>query len=540
MPAGSVLEAQTAHQFIKGLREAFLGHPKGPSFNDLLVLLAAYRQLPAAEQAAVQSDLTRHTYTYSHWAAYQSLLYYMTQNSDHWETLARSALRYSDSLGVFHNFIWQVRSRLFRDGTHFSYAQRNRIQDEILRPAYNQVVDTLKPLVDALYSFSYQPSIAPQRVAILTPQFTIPSHSPSRQCLAIASELLKLGLEVHIVNANILPLSNPLNVVDAFVANVNEDLKGHQSLCVDYLDEKLVLWFYSLTPREFSVVHAVEVLAYLDKMGIDAVICCGELLLIQDFIFGKVPSLYSTLGGTFPFSQHDYYWLWGQPNEKEYLLQYAQTHGIGQRTLATDQHRTRFDFEFGVHILPDADHAVTRAQFNIPQHKFVYLIAGLRLHRELDDDFLAICRQLLEKDNVFLLFVGRELALEDYFGQLATADNCLSLPSQDAFREIVGLCDAFLNPFREGGATGGSIALQQQVPVLTLADNHNGSLVGPQAAFTCRTTFAQAVLRVCDDPSYARQLWECGYQHAFAQNNATTVRQMLDRLVEVGQHFYGG
>jgi hypothetical protein len=93
--------------------------------------------------------------------------------------------------------------------------------------------------------------------------------------------------------------------------------------------------------------------------------------------------------------------------------------------------------------------------------------------------------------------------------------------------------DAFLNPFREGGATGGTYAAQQNKLILTLRDCHNGSLAGPDVAFETVEAFRKGVLRVASDKAYAQTLRDQLQAFVFDQSNAETVGQMLEKLTEI-------
>lgn len=505
--------------------------PQCPSINELLLMSENANKLSAEQKAALIEHLEAHAYTYEHWVAYKTLLYDLSKNSQHLAELAEALPRFEGSLTGFHNLVWQLRNLLFRNAQFIPLEERYRISETFMRPAYNRVIDRLRPSINASFQMKYKPRVPAKKVAILTPQFLGDMHSPSRQCMAIAHSLKHhLGLEPHIVNCNALPADNRFNVLRGFSANCTPGLNGMQEVTMEYLGNKLECRFYSAVHRPFDLLYVMEVLTYLEEMQIDAVICSGDLLFIQDFVYPYFPSLYSTLGGGFPFTPHHYYWLWGQRNEVPMIQASAETLGKAEDC---------WGFHHGIQILFDRGEPLQRAQYHIPEDAFVYVMVGNRLHAELDKEYLAFCERLLEQEKAYLVMIGWDETLTELvLGDFGQHPKLRLLPYQTKLRPAMALGDVFLNNFREGGATAGTIAIQENMPIVTLADCNNGSLAGPLGSCGTKDHYYEAAFRMYEDPEYRENVTRVIQQHVLAQSNDDTIAQMFDKLTQVGETLF--
>jgi hypothetical protein len=360
-------------------------------------LIQQLQSLSPSQQQAVLEALKQTPITFDAFPYCQSLFYALSKDATFIQQLAEALPRFCSSLESLHTIIWQLKRLAFRDYLSFDSERRYKLFYQTVWPVYRHFVAQLKPMVEAYAPFRYQPKVPLQNVAILTPQFLGTQHSPSRQCLDLACELSAQGIRPHIINTNSLPLKVMHSMVDGFAGNVNPDFAGVQPLTVDYLQhEQVPVTLFSSTLQPLGFAKIAEIREYLEQAEIDAVICSGEVLLIQDFITGHLPSLFLTTGGGFPLVEHDYHWLWQYPSEERHT-----------ERLQSDYDVQNFGFHKGILILGETNGPTyTRKDLGLSEEAFVYAIVGNRLDYELEESFASICREILDLPQTELVIIG--------------------------------------------------------------------------------------------------------------------------------------
>lgn len=113
--------------------------------------------------------------------------------------------------------------------------------------------------------------------------------------------------------------------------------------------------------------------------------------------------------------------------------------------------------------------AYTKETFGIPQEAFVIVIAGNRLDMEIKRSFLDILYETLDLEETFVVAViGVCTDLQCRVTEDGKAERFFFLGIQERFKEAISIGDVFLNPPRQGGGTGGLMAVLEEVPVITL------------------------------------------------------------------------
>jgi hypothetical protein len=513
----------TAQEFVLVVQHICEGLSNTPhTFNlDLFAnqLIDLYKVLPLPERDLLAQHLLQHPPAVDQVPFYTSLLYALTKHPGFVVQLAQALPRYTHSLQAFHNLIWQIKRWVFRDAQAFGMAEREQILDELLPAAYRPYCRTLVPVLQQRVTMPKTKTAGIKKVAIVTGQFLGDRHAPSRQCLIMAGALTQLGLEAHIINTNAMPTDNPLHVIDAFIGNCNTQFQGSQNITATIAEfDEFTFWLYSNTHTPYSLTKMADCLAYLHDAQIDAVIFAGEELFLPDALAGHLPTLFLATGQGFPLPLHEFYWMWGGNAQALQDRQSAEKAGLLEH----------YGELKGIVVMQDHGPGTSRQALGIPQDAVAFAVVGNRLSHELDEAFMAVCQTVLAaQPNAFLVFVGN--ADLPIVAQQLPATRVTCLPYQPHLFDVLACCDAFLNPFREGGATGGTMAAYLKKPVITLSNCHNGCLVGPHA-FDTLAAFTQAAVQVATDAPYASQLGQAMHDHVFDQTNTDTVAQMVELL----------
>jgi hypothetical protein len=113
---------------------------------------------------------------------------------------------------------------------------------------------------------------------------------------------------------------------------------------------------------------------------------------------------------------------------------------------------------------------IDRETLNIPEDAFVFVLVGARIKYELSPEFQDILTHIIQTDpKVFILIVGTDDF--DITPNLHTHKNRLRLVKYTkSLRALIGVCDVFLNPPRQGGGGAAYLAVLESLPIVTLED----------------------------------------------------------------------
>ncbi|MEM7569631.1 MAG: glycosyltransferase [Pseudomonadota bacterium] len=130
--------------------------------------------------------------------------------------------------------------------------------------------------------------------------------------------------------------------------------------------------------------------------------------------------------------------------------------------------------------LPVHSASVDRESLGVAQDAFVFAIVGMRLENDLTPAFLAMLADIAAQvPSAHFLLVG-PLANTDIVTQAAgdLAPRTTILGVRPDVLDILQVCDAYLNPPRQGGGTSAAWALSQGLPVVTLRDGDVAGISG--------------------------------------------------------------
>ncbi|MDY0268609.1 hypothetical protein [Trichloromonas sp.] len=372
------------------------------------------------------------------------------------------------SLNDFYEIYWNLSRRFF---------VRSDVPTKIFKPYadvvrghFDKIVSMLKQS-KIVVAPAYQKKSEIKTIAILSPQILGMAHSPTREAFNLACHLIKNhGCKVSIINCNSMNYNNYLGFYSPFVANRNTELTGHQSLTIDYLNFKDVeIEVFTLDETLMSVRKINNFMNYIDQLQPDAVLAHGENLLFQELLFQKIPSVFVTTGATVPIAHSDAYWIPGNlfsDAGEEYAHAWGHTDFMRESMIVTPADA--------------ADEPLERSRFGFSKDDFLFLVAGTRLASELDNDFVEFCRELVAKcPHAKVVFAGSgDLDIRRTFGTLTNFERkFINVGMIQEFSAFCLMCDAFINPKRQGGGTSAQTAMMNHLPIVTMNFGHISSTV---------------------------------------------------------------
>jgi glycosyltransferase involved in cell wall biosynthesis len=159
---------------------------------------------------------------------------------------------------------------------------------------------------------------------------------------------------------------------------------------------------------------------------------------------------------------------------------------------------------------------ITREELGIPEDAFCYVVVGNRLPEEIDHRFLSAVKTLLKNDKTArIVVVG-----SNYNGEVEARlphkyeRRVIHLPFQDDLIALFKCCDAFLNPFRQGGGVSGFLAIRAGLPVVTLRDCDVASHSGREWASANYDDYITHAKRLLEDEAYRAACVEGTVQQA--------------------------
>lgn len=112
-----------------------------------------------------------------------------------------------------------------------------------------------------------------------------------------------------------------------------------------------------------------------------------------------------------------------------------------------------------------------RSEFNINEEDFLIAVVGNRLDIEVTDEFILLINRIIEIDSrISIVFIG----IFESYPKICKNKNLINrtyyLGYQNDLVGVLEIMNLFLNPPRQGGATGAIYSMSNGVPVVTLGN----------------------------------------------------------------------
>lgn len=363
----------------------------------------------------------------------------------------------------------------------------------------------------------------PQRVALVTNQFTWPMHQPSRDAFDYARRLRETGgCEVLLINANLLPTAPFCAFVPPFVASMTPELAGTRMIG----EEGATVRIWSSMERTLSAEKIGGLVETVEEFDADLVISFGGSVLAADLFAGVRPTLCipTTSGLTI--------------SEADLLLTFEEgdpTAGLPAEYRDCFARRLR-PFRFG-YTAPPAPAAARRGDFGLPEDGFLFVVVGARLGLEVDRAFVAALDRLLDAcPGALVAFAGAEDGLVPLLDGARHGGRMYRLGFVQEIRALYRLAGAYLNPPRQGGGGSAAYALAEGVPVVTTAHGDVAAVAGPEACVPDLDALVARAARLCQD-SGVRSVESAAARRRFAAIDVRT--ESVGRLLDYGRELAG-
>lgn len=328
-----------------------------------------------------------------------------------------------------------------------------------------------------------------RRVVLITNQFTNANHQPSRDVFDFARLLQdRHGLDVMIVNGNLLPISTVNMFIPPFSAEVVAAYEGARYVTMYGKTVPMA----SFTGPHFEREKLASMIATIDRFAPDVVIGFGGSNIVADLYAMKkarpVICLPTTTGFTVSMA--------------DIILGFDRNDWTAKLPEAyASPFKGRFrPFTFGYTLPPLAPE---RDAYTLPDGAPVLAVVGTRLDLEVSAEFLGLLERVVDAHpDVVIAFAGEVKGLPARLAKSRHADRLASLGHIFDIRSFYRRCAAMLNPRRQGGGGGAAYALAEGVPVVSFPGGDVASVAGPDALVSDEAAFLERVGRLLDNPAY--------------------------------------
>lgn len=429
----------------------------------------------------------------------KSYLFYLSKEDEILRAIAQDLFLYLDSLEAYHYLIWKIRISMFQFSGEIKPETLNWVKEHCMRPSYEQMMEMILACVQD--TEEYRPKKGIKKVALVVGQLLSELHAPSRTALMIAMGLInEYGLEVHIINTNLIPVTRPLEYFGCTFPHFNEKLSGKQFF--QYSDQEFgthKLTLYSQLPGPFTLNSMVNIWNYIEAEKFDALINLGDVLFALDYFMGKIPILGIPTLRELPISRAD-----------QYLLVHDTLNTEEQDIV--EKHCTRpacLGVSFSVN--PEkGENTFCKSAYGVPEDAFVFVVVGNRLSQEVDKTFLNLCHNLLKANTKnIIFFVGDHPNMSALLeqNQLTQTGQAKSFDFQQDLRSFYEMCDVYLNPFRSGGGVSAQMAIADNIPVVTLNKGDVGANLTPELRCETVSDYESLALDLANDEAKYKQ-WQ--------------------------------
>lgn len=327
---------------------------------------------------------------------------------------------------------------------------------------------------------------AAAKAVIVTNQFLSLLHQPSRDLLEQATILQDRGVQVTILNTNMMPDRYYSPFVPPFAADIEAQLNGDQILSLNGRDFRII----SSTEPGLAAAKLNRFMAAVEQIDPDVVIAIGGSVIVADLLAAARPCLciQTTSGFTVSLAR--------------LILDFG-----GGTAPAGDHHYARAwrRFRLGLSLRDDPT-PTSRREWGLPDDAFACIVVGNRLDHEADDSFLNMLDRILAAEPAaHVVFAGPVDALPARLATRPAAARMHCPGYVDKINGLLAICDVCLNPRRTGGGASAMQALAAGLPIVSLAAGDVASVAGADFCVADPDAFVNRVLELSRNPAARAQ-----------------------------------
>lgn len=361
------------------------------------------------------------------------------------------------------------------------------------------------------------------RIVIMTEQIKTLSHAPTAVIFNMAyifKKFMKYEVLIYVCPSDYLQFEdkwyNP-----CFSLSM-DDIKG-QLFEMKFRDESFELYQVHMASKNFIQEYRM-MLTSIQEWNPAFVLGVGVVNPILELVsdFTSVASM--NLSINCPVSDSEILFRLARRDEK-IEQEYAEA-------LNPDQSQIFMENVLPVNVAGQNGGIYTREELGLPKDKFVIVIVGNRLDKEIGMEFVEFMKSVLNEnpDSVFAV-VGSVKELKKYFEERKYLDRIFYLGYCSDLLGVYGVMDLYLNPGRAGGGWSSAMALMAGVPVVTLPDCDVAYNVGERFIVFDYVQMKEVVGRYITDRNFFIKMKNYAKESG-AENSEDNMRQYVQSMAD--------
>ena len=330
-------------------------------------------------------------------------------------------------------------------------------------------------------------------ILVIMVQCVLQSHAPTITALDRCRILQeKMGKRVLVINTSEAANLTGRIPLAEIVAGNNENLE----------EQRVISWKNAIFPYyqckqgmpDMDVIN--QLLQDVRNLAPQRVILIGGSSILGNLIDRMIPALTISTGFSDLAITGTRYQTVGRAiteKDEEMLkcLGYNRTHVI--------------EGVFTFDIKPQKE-KISRQEASIPENRFVLVIVGTRLDKEVSEEFLQMLDHVLD-ENMYVAFLGNFSGYEERMQRfINVGDKSVAWGS---CRDVVArleICDLYLNPGRKGGGSSAVEAMYMEKPVLSVAYGDVALNAGNEFCVNSYEEMEEKISRYCKDRAYYTEM----------------------------------
>lgn len=327
----------------------------------------------------------------------------------------------------------------------------------------------------------------PGRVVIIVQQLIAPTHAPTRSSFEFARKLRDVfGKEVMVVNSMEYGSVAYGSIIPSMTFGHNPILEGMK--LVEYRGHHQrtfqgsgVLW------SDQSLLECAQAIKDFQP---EMILALGTRNLLPEAYADDVFTFIYPTGKGVAHVTDAYFMSWNPLSDTELAL--CKKRGVRNRYL--------FDKHPGFEAPPSTE-SFSRAEFDLPEDKFIYSVVGHRLFLEVDEAFI---RELMipvaKNPDAHFMFVGTFPNYEEVFKDYPElAGRHTYIGFHNDMMAVFALADGYINPIRIGGGSTIVYAMAAGLVALSAAVGDSAEAITDFPQYTTYEELTAEALALLED-----------------------------------------
>lgn len=362
-------------------------------------------------------------------------------------------------------------------------------------------------------------SITPnkKRVLVITTQFTIERHAPTRRAIDYCINFMDcLGYEILLINTLELNAEYTVNIYEGVTGNYREDFATIKKLILDENHSILFNQFNSFNYSSSDISKAVDMICEFSPMYVMSVTGSGNIF--SDAVGQYLPNCSITCGYDVPIVINSYPIICKGLEDDDYDL--LKLMDISKNSLIYSEFTFKRPKTSGK--APEKD-----------DRYFDICVVSNRLEQELNEDEISILDKLLSIDkSIRIVFFGelndaQKAKLTKRVSSSKYSDRYIFAGFQEDILYSFQKVSACYNFKRNGGGSSLGQAMLTGLPVVSHKYGDGSYVVGREDCFDTQEKLVKEMKRLFEDKAYYKKRQE------FSLNRANKIYNTKDMIINL-------